>query len=313
MGCANIAERSMIPAMMQCPQIQLIAVASRDIEKAKKLASKFSCEAIEEYENLLNRTDIDCIYMPLPTGIHNPWIQKTIDSGKHILVEKSLSENYETAKLLVDHAKFKKILIMENFMFPYHPQNVLAKSIIDSGKLGNIRVVRSSFGFPPLSKDNFRYDLKLGGGALFDAAAYTTKAAQFILGIDDLNVEAANLFYENGVDIYGNAYLSNSNNQVAQLSWGFDNFYQCNYEVWGSLGKIFVERAFTAPSDFRPRIIVETQGNREEILVPPENQFVLILEEFIKTILNGEFDSKYNEVISQAKIINDIRVKSKTN
>jgi len=184
MGCANIAKRSVIPEIKLIEDFELSAVASRSKEKADAFAKHFNCEGIDGYDNLLKRDDIDAIYMPLPTGMHEEWVLKTLEAGKHILIEKSLAVDFSSAQKMVEKAKEKGLLIMEDFMFLYHSQHQFVKDLISKGEIGELRCFRSSFGFPPFPPGNFRYDRNMGGGALLDAAAYTVRASQLFLGMD---------------------------------------------------------------------------------------------------------------------------------
>lgn len=311
MGCANIAFRSVIPGIRSIPQLDLIAAASRTKEKAQHFARTFQCEAVEGYENLIRRDDIDAIYMPLPTGLHEAFIMKCLEAGKHALVEKSLAYDYSSAKRIVEKAETSNVLLMENFQFQYHRQHQFVCSLLENDEIGEIRVFRSSFGFPPLDKDNFRYDEKIGGGALLDAAAYPVKASQLFLG-KTLEVRAADLYYDKdkNVNIYGSAYLSSTKNAAAEIAFGFDNYYQCNYEIWGSSGKITVERAFTPPPGFKPRILLEKQDHRQEFHVKPDNHFVNILKEFHRAITESDHQKHLEDVLNQARLLDEIRRKA---
>lgn len=310
LGCANIAKRSVIPAIIAIPEFDLVAIASRTKEKAIEFASHFSCEAIVGYQELLNRSDIDAIYMPLPTGLHEEWVMKALEAKKHVLIEKSLAMNYDSAKKMVAKARLEDLLIMENFMFLYHGQHKFVKSLINNGEIGDIRCFRSSFGFPPLQTDNFRYNKELGGGALLDAAAYTIRASQLFLG-EELTVKAANLNFNNSeVDLYGGAYLKSKTGLFSEVAFGFDNFYQCNYEIWGSKGKIIAQRAFTPGENFKPIITLEVQGEVFNYEVDAENHFVNILNEFKRCVLENERTDKYNEILNQSRLLEEIRLRS---
>jgi len=310
LGCANIAKRSVIPAIKSISDFELIAIASRTKAKATEFAQEFDCEEIEGYQNLLNRDDIDVIYMPVPTGLHEDWVIKTLEAGKHILIEKSLAMSYDSAHRMVDLARQKGLLIMENFMFLYHKQHEFVKNIIAEGKIGEIRCFRSSFGFPPLDQANFRYNKELGGGALLDAAAYTIRATQLFLG-DDVWVEAAtlnNLGAE--VDLFGGAYLKASDGMFAEVAFGFDNFYQCNYEIWGSKGKIIAQRAFTPGEKFKPTITLEQQGEIFDYEMDADNHFENILNEFKRCVLENEVETKYEEILNQSRLLQELKDKS---
>jgi len=310
LGCASIAERSVIPAILSIPVFELIAVSSRSAEKANKFAQQFNCEAVVGYQNLLNRKDIDVIYIPLPTGLHEEWVLKTLAAGKHILIEKSVASNYVSAKKMVEMARKKGLLLMENFMFLHHQQHQLVKQLIKDGKIGEIRSFRSSFGFPPLSAANFRYQKELGGGALLDAGAYTVRACQFFLG-NELKVEAATLNYLNfEVDIFGGAFLKSANGMFAEIAFGFDNFYQCNYEIWGSKGKITASRAFTPKVDFSPTITLEQDSEVFDYKVEVDNHFVNILNELIRCLAENDFENNYQEILNQSSLLQELKDKS---
>jgi len=254
MGCADIAERYMLPAIKRLDECKLIAVASRNLEKAEIFSRKFSCEPIEGYDELLKREDVAAIYMPLPTGLHEEWIMKALEAGKHVLAEKAFAINFPSAQRIIEKARNKRLLVMENYMFLYHSQHQFVRELIDKGEIGEIRVVRSCFCFPPLPEDNFRYNSKLGGGALLDAGGYPVKAALFFLG-NDLSVKGSFLKHseEYDVDVSGGAIFKNKDDQLAEVAFGFENFYQCSYEILGSNGKITAERAFTPPPWFFPQ------------------------------------------------------------
>ncbi|PCI97357.1 MAG: NDP-hexose-3-ketoreductase [Flavobacteriales bacterium] len=310
LGCANIAKRSVIPAIKSIADFELIAIASRTKAKAEEFAKEFDCEAIEGYQNLLDRKDIDVIYMPLPTGLHEEWVIKALEAGKHIHIEKSLAMNYESATKMVDLARRKGLLIMENFMFLYHNQHQFVKDLIVKGEIGEVRCFRSSFGFPPLDKDNFRYNKALGGGALLDAAAYTIRVSQLFLG-EDLKVEAATLNTMNTeVGLFGGAYLKASNGSFSEVAFGFDNFYQCNYEVWGSKGKIIAQRAFTPGAEFKPTITLEQQGDTINYEIGAENHFVNILNEFKRCVHENDVETNYKDILNQSRLLQELKDKA---
>jgi len=311
MGCANIAKRTVIPTIKSLDAYELVAISSRTPKKAQEFAQLFNCEAITGYGNLLTRNDIDVVYMPLPTGLHEEWVLKTLDAGKHILIEKSLAENYASAQKMVEKAKAKQLLIMEDFMFLYHSQHQFVKDLIAQGEIGELRCFRSSFGFPPFRDEgNFRYNKSLGGGALLDAAAYTVRASQLFLG-DDLTVEAARLNVTEGkeVDIFGGAFLTNPAGIVAELAFGFDNYYQCNYELWGSKGKIVAHKSFTPRSNEKPLITLEKQDLKQQFNVDQDDHFKNIFTEFARCVRESNFESKYREILNQSQLLQAVRDK----
>ena len=312
MGCANIAQRSMIPAILNLPAYyELKAVASRNEEKAKSFGALFNLDYVTGYEHLLERADIDAIYMPLPTGLHEEWIIRSLEAGKHVLVEKSLAVSYQSACKLAALARQKGLVLIENFMFCYHVQHKWVKEQLAQNKIGETRLFRSQFGFPPLENNNFRYNAQLGGGALLDAGAYTVKASQLFLG-EDLELLNAVLYIDSArkVDIYGNATLISPTGIVAQLSFGFDNHYVCNYEFWGSKGRLMSEKAFTPRPREHPLMMLEVQGVSEKIKMEADDHFEGILKEFNRSVFTKQYETHINSLLAQSKILTDIQEKS---
>lgn len=308
-GCANIAQRSVIPAMMDLSgKFNLVAIASRTLDKAEALAARFNCEAIEGYENIINADRIDALYIPLPTGLHKEWINKALSSGKHVYAEKAIARNLEDAKEMVEKAGQKDLALMEGYMFQYHSQHEIVQDLIRDGEIGGLRYFSSSFGFPPLDKNNFRYDKVLGGGALMDAAGYPVRATHFLLG-KDFEVKGASLYHDPNLEssIYGSAYLSNSKGMGASVSFGFDNFYQCRYEIWGEKGKIIAEKAFTPRFDERPNIVIEKPEGAKTIKAEPDNHFSKAFEEFHKAVIDPATREKhYGDILLQSKTLEQI-------
>ncbi|HHN47659.1 MAG TPA: Gfo/Idh/MocA family oxidoreductase [Bacteroidales bacterium] len=311
MGCASIAERSMIPAIKAVHGLNLVAVASRSIEKAKMFAAKFNCEPIEGYTQLLERSDIDAVYMPLPTGLHHEWIIKSLKANKHVLAEKSIAANYASAMQMVELAKNKRLLLMENYMFQYHSQHQFVFDLLKKQEIGDLRIFRADFAFPPLPENNFRYDDEVGGGALMDCAGYTVRAVHFIMG-DAFKVRAANLFFDHksGTNIYGSAFLDHGNGVSAQLGFGMDNFYKCSYEIWGSKGMITAHRAYTPRPDYSPLVTVEKQGEKHEFQLKPDNHFIGSVKEFLRALSARDFSKHYHEILLQSKTLEDVRTLS---
>ena len=308
MGCAAIAKRSVIPAIKYLSsEFELVAVSSRTKEKAELMATEFGCAAVVGYENLLKQ-DVDAVYMPLPTGLHDEWVNRALGAGKHVYVEKSIAFTFESAKRMVENAKRYNVALMEGYMFLYHTQHQQVKKIVQAGEIGEVRSFRSAFGFPPLVQGNFRYDHEMGGGVVFDAAGYTVRAVHHFLG-NDLEVVSSSLSYDpvHKIHQYGDALLKNKSGLGAHVSFGFDNFYQCYYEFWGSNGKLTAERAFTPGPDFQPTLILETKTGRQQIVAEKSNHFVGALQEFNRIInLSSDRNAHYNQIITQSRALDQI-------
>ena len=315
-GLCKIANRSFLPAIKSLPKdFKLVAIASRKLSKANKFAKQFQCDAIQGYENLLSREDIDAIYMPLPTGLHYEWILKSIESGKHIYVEKAFASNLKQTKELLSSAKIKNIALMEGYMFLHHKQFKVIESFINNKELGELRHFYGAFGFPPLENDNFRYDEKIGGGVLMDAAGYPLIAASHLFG-NQLRIQAASMYFDENckTHIWGSAFLSNPKGFGGSISFGFDNNYQCSMEIWGSKGKLLANRIYTAGINHSPEIIISKNNQNETIKLKPDNHFVASLIQFRNVIKKNNYrQNSYNQILKQSEYLEKIKQISSNN
>lgn len=311
LGCASIAKRYVIPAIKESKYWELAGISSRNEPKANAFAKDFTTKAFYSYQSLLDDKSIKAVYIPLPNSLHFKWVKKALQLGKHVLVEKSMACTYAEVEELNKIAKNNQLALVENFQFRTHSQLQFIKDIIASGTLGELRQVRSSFGFPPFpDKSNIRYDKALGGGALLDAGAYPLKIAQILLG-KDITVTSASLDIPEkyNVDIWGSAFLKQNNSSLtAQISFGFDHYYQNSLEIWGSLGKLSTNRIFTAPPGYEPNIVIETASGSETKKLPSDHHFINMLDHFYNIASNkNKLEEEYQQNINQARLLEELK------
>ncbi|MFE1898938.1 Gfo/Idh/MocA family protein, partial [Streptomyces yangpuensis] len=181
LGCADIALRRMLPAIAAADSAELVAVASRDAAKAERAAARFGCAGVKGYRTLLERDDIDAVYVPLPPALHFEQVAEALRAGKHVLCEKPLCTTHAEAAELMGLARRHRRILAENFMFLHHSQHAGVRSLVASGAIGGLEVLSGSFGVPPLDPTGFRYAPSLGGGALLDVGVYPLRTAQMYL------------------------------------------------------------------------------------------------------------------------------------
>lgn len=255
------------------------------------------------------RPDIDGVYIPQPPALHYRWAKRALQCGKHVLVEKPSTVCLAESRELVEMARERGLALHENYMFQYHSQIRDIQAMIRDGIIGDVRLYRAEFGFPMRKANDFRYSRELGGGALLDAGGYPLKLASILLG-ESVKVDAAqmNFLPDFEVDLYGSASLSNDEGTVFQIAYGMDCGYRCCLEVWGSRGRLFTDRIFTAPDGFEPRVMIETEdGSRTEML-EPDGHFCHSIEAFCEEIGDTrKRESMYGEILRQAGLVESVR------
>jgi len=191
LSTAKIGREQLIPAMVDAENGVLQAIASRDLKKAKALATRFGAkQAFGSYEELLASDTIDGVYIPLPTSQHLEWAEKAVEAGKHVLVEKPLALNAKDIAKLIKLRDKKKVLVCEAFMVTYHPQWLKVRDLVASGAIGTLRHVQGAFTYFNLDPTNMRNILSLGGGALPDIGVYPTVSTRFVTGKEPKRVQA---------------------------------------------------------------------------------------------------------------------------
>jgi predicted dehydrogenase len=257
---------------------------------------------------VISSDDVDTVYIPLPPALHFKWAKQALENGKHTFVEKPFTTNLKDTLSLLSIARKKGLAVQENYMFQYHQQLLDINNIIESGKLGDVRLYRISFGFPLRKLNDFRYNKVLGGGATLDCCGYTIKYASMLLGPTAKVVQAqSNYLEDSSVDIYGSAVMTNENGFTAQLAFGMDNSYKCELEVWGSKACLLTNRVLTAPAGLSPdAVIIDSHGNEEKFKLPADDAFGKSILEFGNCIINKDIrEENYNVIERQAELLNE--------
>ncbi len=316
LGCANIAKRFILPALKELKdQFHLVGIASREFSKAKAAAEQFDTAPYDGYDSILENAHLDAVYIPLPNALHATWIEKALVKGINVLVEKPSVIRYDDALKLNRLAENTGLVLMENFQFRFHKQLETIKTMIAENTIGELRGLRSAFGFPPLPNTDIRYSKELGGGALFDAGVYPVKIAQIFLG-QDIHVMAASLAVNSGLDIdeWGGIFLRQRNGDIfGELAFGMDNFYQCALELWGTKGRIIAHRIFTSPPFHNPLIQIETNNQVKSVSLPADNHFKNMLLHFYELVKHKDktkISDELTQNINQARLINEVLTKA---
>ncbi len=278
-------------------------------EKARIFVERYGGCIYDSYTNIILSKEIEAIYIPLPPALHFRWAKFALENGKHVLVEKPSTLKYEDSLELIKLAKKNKLALHENYMFTFHNQLDEIDRIIKSGLIGDVRLFRISFGFPRRSLNDFRYNKELGGGALIDAGGYTIRYATRLLGeTAKLKYAQSNFINEFEVDIFGSAAMVNDNGVTAQLSFGMDNDYKCELEVWGSVGTLITGRVLTAPTGFIPEAIIRIGPDTKKIVLPSDDSFLKSIDYFyLCTEDNKVREKNYFDISRQAKYIEDFK------
>src|SRR6202008_3471128 len=189
LGAASIAQRRVLPAMMQCEHAEVAAIASRSPEKAKAASALFFIpKAYGSYEELLADPEIEVIYNPLPNHLHVPWSIKAVEAGKPVLCEKPMSLTVAEAKTLRAARDRARVKVGEAFMVKTHPQWLRTRELIRAGRIGTLKAITGAFSYFNRDPENVRNIPEWGGGGMMDIGCYPITTSRFIFGEEPVRV-----------------------------------------------------------------------------------------------------------------------------
>lgn len=282
LGCAGIAEKAFIPAVRQSREGVPAAIASRDAARAAEWARRFGFEkSYGSYQELVDDPSIDAVYNPLPNDLHAEWSIRAMRAGRHVLCEKPMAMNAPEVRAMIEAARASGVLLMEGFMYKFHPQIGKTLELLRSGTVGPPRAVHSSFTFRfDRDPSNYRWFPGQGGGALYDVGCYTISIARLMLGAEPTAVSAAaRIDPATGVDMTTEALLEFPDGRFALCESSFEAHFQSRLLVVASDGLLRLDRAFSS-KDFDTAVQIIRGDALESVPVPKANMFTLMVDEF---------------------------------
>ena len=308
LGTAQIAKACVIPAIVKSKNGVLQAIASRTLGKAQALVEKYrQGVAYKGYAVLLEDPDIDAVYIPLPNQLHKEWTIKALGAGKHVLVEKPFAMNAGEAEAMVDAAQRHGRLLMEAFMYRFHPRSKRIKQLVEEGALGKISLIRSAFTFP-VKRDGSNERLflpEMGGGSLWDVGCYGVSLARWLLGEEPTAVSAQADYSEEGVDTNFAGTLRFPSGALAMVESSFSAALQQTFSIMGENSAIELPHDAFIPWEKDATFLL--RGANDEhgqiVRVPGADEYQLMIENFANAV-----QGHAQLVISPGDSVNQMRI-----
>ena len=286
MGTARI-NRAIIGALTQSRRGEVRAVASRRADTASAYAREWSIPAaVSPYEALLERDDIDAVYIGLPNSMHVDWSVRALNAGKHVLCEKPLALTPEGVDEIARAAERNGRVAAEGFMYRHHPLTRAVLDAVRSGSLGPVRLIRGAFTFTLVGRSpDIRTDPSLGGGSLWDVGCYPASYACLLERAAPVEVMGWQCTAENGVDLTFAGMMRFGSGVIAQFDSGFQSPYRSEMEIVGADAVLRVALPFKAGPDSR----LQLQRGTEAAALPfsPDPPYLGEVEDFHAAALDG--------------------------
>lgn len=284
LSSAAIGLNRLVPAIAASRNGRLLAIGTPRTERVREVAQRFGIPRVyDSYEAVLADPEVEAVYNPLPNSLHHDWTRRALEAGKHVLCEKPLALDPWEAAEMIDTARARDRLLMEAFMYRFHPQHARVRRLIDEGAIGSIRLVRTSFTFVlPLDRQNIRWQRALGGGALMDVGCYCLNAIRHYAGEPEAVLATMVIEPETEVDAT-TAGVVECGEVLGVFDCSFAMSGHLQLEIVGTRGRIEVPRAWL-PGEADAAIQLHRDGEANTIVVPGVDQYRLQVENFADAI-----------------------------
>ena len=281
--------RKVIPAMRMSARGELVAVASRDLDKARRYAQEWEIpQAFGSYQELLASGTVDAVYISLPNHLHAEWTIKALDAGLHVLCEKPFALTLRDVDAMIAASQRSGRVLAEAFMYRHHPQTKMVGEMVQRGDLGEALLVHGAFTFIIDGPDNIRLNPDLGGGSLWDVGVYPISLAQYVFGSAPDWVSASQKLGPTGVDETFSALLHYPGGGSAQILSSLEAPYYSYAEIFGSQGRLALERPFTGQDENTVIRYYPKNDALREIPVPDQDLYLGEIEDMHAAILDGK-------------------------
>lgn len=309
MGAARVNER-LLPAIIEAPNSELVAIASRRAGAAKATLEKYApCHGnvacYDDLDALLNDANVQAVYCPMANNEHVEWALKAIHAGKHVLIEKPMALTVADIEAIEVAALKNNVKVMEGFMYRFHPQHARVKEIVESGLIGDVLSVRASYSFlmRPARMYRIASGFKQGGGAMWDIGPYAIHSLRWAMGLSNaardgkpaepISVVAHAKFNEAGADIVTSGVLDFGHDAQGRARFGhfdvsFERSRKSEYEIIGTNGWVKCHAAWVFQNDVPVISWALENGKYAEERFAPSNHFNLEIEHFSDCVLNDK-------------------------
>lgn len=290
---ADIGMAKVTPAIQQASNAEVVAISSRNGEKARAAAERLGIPAwYGSYQEMLEADDVDAVYIPLPNDQHAEWAMKAAVAGKHILCEKPLAMSAAQAEEMAQACEEAGVKLAEAFMYRHHPSWVEVVRLVREGAIGELRGIQTWFSYFNDDPENIRNKVEHGGGALMDIGCYPINVSRMIFGAEPTAV-AARVHRDPGmgIDTLTSAVMEFPGGGQSTFSVCIRSEDYQRVHVVGSGGRIEVEIPFNIPWDRETRIFLTSGGEppvapaTETITFEPANQYTIQAEVFGRAVL----------------------------
>lgn len=257
LGAGKIA-RAFATDFQYLNNASLVAIASRDTDRATAFAKEFSIPQVISYEALFSDPAIDAVYIATPHNFHFEQAKRAIEAGKAVLCEKPITVNEIECRNLIDLAKKKQVFLMEAMWSYFIPALEVARNWIQQGKIGELKLIKADFCFPSETNVQRLWDPALAGGALLDIGIYPIAFANYFMDKLPDSILASAQLSSTGVDERTGINLEYGTTSA--------HLYTSIVNKGTNTGYLFGTKGYIKLPSFWRSVTIERYSNEDEVL-----------------------------------------------
>lgn len=308
LACSSIASRQILPVLASHEEFSLRSVASRSEEKAVLVAKKFATSPCS-YKELLADPSIEAVYVSVPIGLHAEWGRMVLESGKHLILEKTFTTDLASTRELIEIGRKRGLVVMEALAYVFHPMILGIYNISNRGEVGRLHHIEAHFGIPKRSIGDIRLEPSIGGGALLDMLVYPLSFCCNLLNYVPQKYDIVSVQDDGvNVDCRGCVQLSWPHS-TAHITYGFGKMYRNEIAIEGEDGRLVADRVFTRPPDMTDGVVRMQQNDRLNVPMPAANAYELMLRHFhlrVRGVVNPGINEG-EELLSRIELITNLQ------
>lgn len=299
---SNHFQTKVFPSIKSNKKIKIVSILTN--KKNHNFKNKNSCT---DKKQIISKNDFNCVYISSVNSMHYNYSKFALEKNKNVFCEKPICLRTDHLIKLKKIATKNKKFFFEVIQYIHHPLYIKLKKLIDKKMVGKILSVKSTFKIPLKENKNFRFNSKLGGGALYDVGYYPISTMFTLFESKKIKILKSNLIKENKLDIKGNLQAKNENKIIFDLAWGFKSSYENNIKIFGEKGIINVDFIFSKKV-FQGGKIDIFKDKKKTIKIKKFNQ---INQAFNNMMLSKkkDFEKNFNLSLKILKIIEKIKKK----
>ena len=295
LGYSSLCKRKIIPLLNKKFSKIKFCVCS----KTQKKENIGAYEWYRNYENALEESKADLVYISLMNSQHYYWAKKFLEKKYHVIVDKPATLNFKQPKDLVKLARKKKRLLSEAIVFHYHHQ--INDAIKEINSLKNLVHVKARFVIPKFPKKKFHNFKKYGGGCLLDMGPYAAAVFRIFVAKNIRKVTYFSSSKENR-----NGVNTNFNVEIIDGKKSFSGYFSHNGEYENTLTlftkkkSVTINRVFSPPNDIDLTLRINTDNTNKEKKLKSDDTFFNYFNKIITLLKAKEFENSYQNLLKDS-------------